>query len=101
MRSRSLALLVLFFFSGASGLIYEVVWFRMLIRTFGVTVYAVSTVLAVYMAGLAAGSLLVGRFRRGDLLRLYAVIELLIGASAFVSTRLMVVLPQVYHATPH
>ena len=102
MRARSAALLVLFFFSGASGLVYEVVWFRMLIRTFGVTVYAVSTVLAVYMAGLAAGSLLVGRGRRSShhLLRLYGIIELLVGASAFVSTRAMLWLPSVYHATP-
>jgi spermidine synthase len=101
-RRTSPPLLFLFFFSGISGLVYEVVWFRMLIRTFGVTVYAVSTVLAVYMAGLAAGSLLIGRWRRGqnNPLRLYGIVELLIGASAFVCTRIMVGLPSVYHATP-
>jgi spermidine synthase len=44
--------------TGASGLIYQVVWFRLLGTIFGVTVYATSAVLAAFMAGLALGSLL-------------------------------------------
>ena len=58
---RLVALVVLFFCSGTSGLIYQVLWLRQLSLVFGVTVYAASTVLAVFMAGLAIGSLLAGR----------------------------------------
>ena len=54
-------LLLLFFLSGACGLIYEIVWVRMLTLVFGGTTSAVSTVLAVYMAGLALGSWYFGR----------------------------------------
>jgi hypothetical protein len=49
-------LLLLFFLSGISGLIYQVLWLRILSLVFGVTVFAVSTVLASFMAGLAVGS---------------------------------------------
>ena len=48
-------LCVLFFASGVSGLVYEVVWSRMLTLTFGDTTVAVSTVLAAFMTGLALG----------------------------------------------
>ena len=76
----------LFFISGISGLVYEIVWLRMLSRIMGVTIYATSTVLAAFMAGLALGSFLFGRLadRRADWLRLYAGLELLIGCTALV-----------------
>jgi len=48
---------VCFFFSGAAGLIYEVAWTKSLGLLFGYTVYASATVLAVFMGGLAAGSI--------------------------------------------
>src|SRR2546425_5866641 len=51
-------LYVLFFLSGISGLMYEVVWVRMLTRILGSTVYATSTVLAAFMAGPAPGGFL-------------------------------------------
>lgn len=51
-----------FIFSGATGLIYEVLWARMLGLVFGATTLAVSTVLAAFMGGLALGSALAGRF---------------------------------------
>jgi len=54
-------LLLLFFGSGACGLLFEVVWTRRLTLLFGATVYAVASVLAIYMAGLAAGSFLFSR----------------------------------------
>src|SRR3982074_659156 len=50
-----------FFLSGATGLIYEVLWARMLCLVFGATTLAVSTVLAAFMGGLALGSALAGR----------------------------------------
>jgi spermidine synthase len=52
---------VCFVFSGATGLIYEVLWARMLGLVFGATTLAVSTVLAAFMGGLAVGSALAGR----------------------------------------
>src|SRR5262245_22898391 len=68
----------LFFFSGLSALIYEILWVRLLGLVFGNTVQATTTVLAAYMGGLALGSFLVGRWLDGrseDPLRVYAVLE--------------------------
>src|SRR5581483_11002796 len=77
-------LYVLFFLSGISGLMYEVVWVRMLTRILGSTVYATGTVLAAFMAGLALGSWLGGRLvdRARQPQRWYALLELGIGLSA-------------------
>jgi spermidine synthase len=58
---KPLLLTALFFVSGISGLIYQSLWLRMLSLVFGVTVYAASTVLASFMAGLALGTLAAGR----------------------------------------
>src|SRR5512145_677102 len=52
---------VCFILSGATGLIYEILWARMLGLVFGATTIAVSTVLAAFMGGLALGSALAGR----------------------------------------
>ncbi len=74
----------LFFLSGACGLVYQVVWARMLTVVFGATVLAVSTVLSAFMAGLALGSFLLGRrvdrVRRP--LRVFALLEAGIGSYA-------------------
>jgi len=80
-------LYLLFFLSGMTGLMYEVVWVRMLTRIVGSTVYATSTVLAAFMAGLAVGSWLIGRnvHRARRPLLWYAVLELGIGLSAVLS----------------
>lgn len=66
------------------GLIYEVVWMRMLTVIFGNTVFATSTVLAVFMAGLALGSFYFGRLidKRANVLRLYGILEIGIGGYA-------------------
>ena len=70
-----------FCLSGMAALIYEVVWMRQLTLIFGTTVYAVSTVLAVFMAGLALGSLILGRIadKSKNPLRLYAFLQGAIG----------------------
>jgi spermidine synthase len=52
----------LFFCSGASGLIYQVVWVRVFGNVFGNTVYSASVVVAVFMLGLGAGSYVAGRW---------------------------------------
>ncbi len=76
----------LFLVSGATALAYQVIWTRMLVRTFGATSFAVSTVLAAYMAGMALGSYLFGRMidKRGNPVLVYGLLELGIGIFAFV-----------------
>lgn len=83
-------LYALFFLSGISGLMYQVVWLRMLTRILGSTTFATATVLAAFMAGLALGSWSVGRFvdRTRRPLRLYALLELGIGLSALATLAL-------------
>src|SRR5436190_15117445 len=97
-------LLLLFLLSGASGLVYEVVWLRMLIRVFGISVHAVSTIIVAFMGGLALGGLLANRAFRGrsELLRAYAVIEVLIALAAIVSTEAMLgALPPAFRWLAH
>ncbi|RME45079.1 MAG: spermidine synthase, partial [Deltaproteobacteria bacterium] len=53
---------VIFFFSGGSSLILETLWIRLLTLVFGSTTFAISTVVAAFMGGLALGSYLIGRF---------------------------------------
>ena len=78
--SRSSLRIVAFCFvlSGATGLIYEVLWMRMLGLVFGATTLAVSTVLVAFMCGLALGSALAGRLgaRIQRPLRVYGLFEI-------------------------
>jgi spermidine synthase len=76
-------LLLCFFLSGATGLLYEVVWLRMLGLVFGHTVYAITTVLAAFMAGLGLGSFLFGRIaaRVRRPVRMYGLLEIGVGLS--------------------
>jgi spermidine synthase len=73
-----------FFLSGLCGLMYEVVWARMLTLVFGNTLHAVATVLSVFMLGLALGSFIAGRYT-GRMTRhreAYACVEMALGAYA-------------------
>jgi spermidine synthase len=76
-----------FFISGLCGLLYEVVWIRVAGTVIGNTTYAIGTVVAIFMGGLALGGWRGGRAadRRegGALLRLYGFLELGIALSAF------------------
>ncbi|MGO9568175.1 MAG: fused MFS/spermidine synthase [Desulfomonilaceae bacterium] len=84
MKSRSLVY-TLFFASGISGLMYQIVWLRMLSRTTGVSIHATATVVAAFMAGLALGSFILGKFvdKRDDPLRIYALLELCVAGTVF------------------
>jgi len=92
--------LACFFLSGATGLIYEVVWCRRLTLVFGVTVLAYSTVLAAFLGGLALGSLILGRLadRRTDHLRVYAVLEGGVGLICFLTPWLFRLVERAYVA---
>ncbi len=74
-----------FFISGATGLIYEVVWTRLLTLVLGNTHYSVATVLTTFMGGLALGSFFGGRLidRGGKPLLIYAFLEGAIGIYCF------------------
>src|SRR5579864_2648606 len=93
----------LLFASGAAGLVYQVAWVRMLGLTFGVTIYAISTVLAAFMGGLAIGSLVGGR--RADAsanpLRLYGLVELGVGLTALATPWAFGLLQDLYVQTAH
>lgn len=86
-RSELLLLLYLFcFISGATGLIYEVIWEKYMTLFFGASAYSQAAVLTTFMAGLGLGSFLVGRYAdvaRSRLL-LYSGLELVIGLYALV-----------------
>lgn len=95
MRSRTTTELVLFaslfLISGAAGLIYEVVWERLLELYFGVTSVAITLIVSAYMAGLGLGSIVGGHLSRRlrSPLSLYGWIEILIGLFGLVSIHLI------------
>lgn len=99
-RGRLSRLAAIFLVSGAAGLIYELLWLRILAITFGVTAYAVSTVLASFMAGLALGSLLAGRIadRLKDPLRAYGLAEALIAVTGLLTPVAFAGLQDLYRA---
>ncbi len=73
-----------FVLSGASSLVYELVWMRQLELTLGVTTGAVSALLAVFMLGLGAGARVFGPLadRTPAPLRVYGLLEARIGLYA-------------------
>lgn len=93
-------LAILFFLSGVSALIYQVLWLRMLGWVFGVTVYAASSVWATFMAGLAVGSFAAGRLadRIRQPLRWFAAAEILIGITALGTPVMLRLLQEAYVA---
>jgi spermidine synthase len=92
-----IALLLIFFISGAAGLLYEVVWTRQLTLILGVTAPAVSTVLATFMAGLGLGGALAGRFvRNRNPIKFYAFCELGIALFGIATPFLLDALAPVY-----
>jgi spermidine synthase len=79
-----------FIVSGFCGLVYEVVWLRLAMASFGVTTALTSIVLSAFMAGLGLGSWGAGALTRRVLdtngpraLRIYSIAELLVGVSSF------------------
>jgi|TARA_B110000116_G_scaffold118263_1_gene102504 spermidine synthase len=79
------------FISGAASLVYELIWIRQLALLFGGTLYAISAVLCAFMAGLALGSWIIGKFinfqntkkKPVNSILLYGLIEGVIGIYAF------------------
>jgi len=98
-------LLVCLVLSGLSGLVYEVAWVRSLELIFGATSFAVATVLASFMGGLAAGSWLAGRLARRlapfHPLKVYAAFEILIALVALLIPPTFRALVPLYQSVAH
>ncbi|MDH4232507.1 MAG: fused MFS/spermidine synthase, partial [Nitrospirota bacterium] len=95
---------ILFLLSGATGLVYEVLWHRKLTLIFGSTVYAASTILSVFFSGLALGAYLIGRSvdRGRYAISMYAVLEGLIGTFGICSPLLLSYIDDIYlRLVPH
>ena len=91
-------LFFLFFLSGFSSLVYQVVWTRMAFASFGIITPVLSVVLSVFMLGLAVGSWAGGRWIPALVKKsgwsaafFYAGAELLIGLGAFAVPKLFAV----------
>lgn len=91
---------LLFTISGALGLIYQIVWARLLVLIFGNTTASTSIVLSVFMAGLALGSIAAGKLSDRNNPRqninFWAISEILIGTTAIISLLLFPFITQVY-----
>jgi len=75
------------FLSGFSALIYQLIWIRLLGLVFGVSSFAVATVVAVFLLGLGLGSFFFGKWseKSRNPLRLYMYVELGIAAFSLAS----------------
>ena len=96
-----LLVLVCFFFSGLSGLIYEILWTRMLVKIIGGAPFAISIVLTVFMAGLGIGSYIAGRVidrikQPMRLVKIYGILELIIGAYGLAIPALLMAFLPIY-----
>jgi spermidine synthase len=91
-------LLVLFVGSGLAALVYEVVWFQLLELVIGSSAVSLGVLLATFMGGMCLGSLYLPRWLpRGEHpLRVYAKLEIGIGAVALVILALVPLVGKLY-----
>src|SRR6266516_903485 len=89
---------LLFFFSGATGLVYELLWVRILYQAFGSTIQSITPVVAAYMGGLGLGAWLLGRKadRQARPAALYGWLEIAIGAFGLASPFVLSLAHRVY-----
>ena len=77
-------ILICFFLSGYTSLIYEILWTRMIVKLIGAAPFAISIILTIFMAGLGLGSYIASRTidrikKPNNLVNLYGLLELVIG----------------------
>ena len=85
-------LLYLFFFSGFSAIIYQIVWQRVLFTSFGTNIEAITIVVSVFMFGLGIGSIVGGYLSKlfsQKLLFLFMILEIGIGLFGLISIPLI------------
>ncbi len=87
-----------FFISGFTSLVYEICWIRKASLVFGATTFAVSTVTAIFFAGMALGSYVFGRYtlKTNKPLRIYAILEIVLGILVFLNPALFFVLQKMF-----
>jgi len=93
--------LVCFFLSGVTGLMYQILWTRMTVKIIGGAPFAVSIILTIFMAGLGLGSYLAGRYLQrnrepAQLVRLYGLLELGIAGFAVLVPALLALFTPLY-----
>lgn len=100
-RSIYFFLILLFIGSGASALIYELVWYQLIGLVIGVSSISLGILLAVFMGGMCIGSLLLPRFisSRHHPLKIYALLEIGIACFAIVLLYGMPLLRNLYFGT--
>src|SRR3989441_1558524 len=93
-------LLLLFVGSGCAALIYEIVWFQFLELVIGSSAISLGVLLGTFMGGMCLGSLLLPRLisRSHHPLKVYAMMELGIGAIGLVLLFAMPLVGGVYTA---
>lgn len=81
-----------------TALIYEIIWIRPLTLVFGTTMYAVSTIVASFILGLAIGSWIAGRFtdRLHNPLKYFAFMQIGVGFFGILLLPVFDLLPKVY-----
>ncbi len=86
----TILLLTAFFFSGATSLSLEVAWSKELSYLLGVDIYATTTVVTAFMAGLGLGAILIARFYRWARasIKFYGYLQLIIGLCGLISIQL-------------
>jgi len=91
-------LLIIFGLTGMTALIYEIIWIRPLSLVFGTTIYAVSTIIASFILGLAVGSWIAGRYtdRLKNPLRYFAFTQLGVGFYGILLLPIFGALPAIY-----
>jgi spermidine synthase len=91
-------LLVLFVGSGCAALIYEIVWFEMLQLSVGSSAVSLGVLLGTFMGGMCIGSLALSRVisRRHHPLKVYAALELGVGAFGLLALVLLPIAGSVY-----
>jgi spermidine synthase len=84
--------------SGAAALVYQTLWVKQLALVVGVDVYAVTTGVSAFFAGLALGSAVLGRVadRSARPARLYAAIEIGVAILGALGTLALAGLPPLY-----
>ncbi len=93
-------ILLVFALSNMAALIYQISWTKSLSYVFGTSMYAIGTVLACFMAGLALGSFVFGRRadKSSNPVRLFAYVEISLGLFALFLIPVFTFLPQPYAA---
>src|SRR5437879_3661990 len=94
------SLLMMFVGSGCSALIYEIVWFQLLELVIGSSTVSLGILLGTFMGGMCLGSLLFPRIvsRKLHPLRVYALMELGIGAIGLILLFGMPLINNIYTA---